>query len=370
MKNDRSICTLLIMISLILGYVFLPLTQVVADEGDDVETPEDDFNESIESDSNDILDINDDNIREEQAEYEKRDMQIQINATNVAVESDWGRGDLEDVFKFFFTLDRTPQIIIDYATQQNTSEIDLKYIIIFEKIKEYIDTNNNGRYNRNDTILSEYKFENVTFKNITYTVEKTANNETLHRISTGTVDGVFGIVLYMVGNLTRINSGFLAPTEVKIDFIINYPYITNDSLIALKTKINSQYETETETEFSDPLHINNDFESNIKIISKNYTGFFSWGNQASVDNINRRVNITIIQVEGSRSDYKNTIYFCYPHGTHIVHDPKVGIIGLSSLSFIPSQSTLISLNSLFTYLAVWVVIALIFIGTIYLRKRM
>ncbi len=192
-------------------------------------------------------------------------------------------------------------------------------------------------------------------------------NETFYTISTETIDDVFEVILHVVGNYTKIDSDIISPTEVKIDFIINYPYISNTSMIALKAKINSLYETETEIEPSQP---DKHHDSAINIIAGTHTGYFSWMDHAMIDNVSKPVNITIIQVGGSQSENKDTIYFSYTRGKHIIHDPKVGVVSLSSLTFVPSLPSQNPFTSILLYTIVFIAASVILIGIVSLRKRM
>ena len=322
------------------------------------------------NDDGQMNDKDDDRVDDLRELYEKRTLQIENSFTEVTIKSFWERNQLKDSWELYFSTIDSLKLILKYSTQNTTNGSSLEFTLLLDKIIEYNDTNNNGRYDDNDTIISMYDLEKAAFKKITYATETTQENQTAHIISTGTIDGVFGIVLHVVGNFTMMESGIQTPSEVKIDYIINYNYVSNDSKIALKTEINTQYDTETTVESYDAAQGYAHNESDLKILSRNYTGFFSWGEHALIDNISKPVNVTIVQNEGHGSDQKDIIYFSYPRGTHIVHDPKVGVISLSSLTFVAPELIIIPIASVLTYIAAFVAVSVLFVGSIYLRKRM
>lgn len=112
--------------------------------------------------------------------------------------------------------------------------------------------------------------------------------------------------------LAMIDDETLNPTEMKIKILIrNFPYKEDDSAMALLIKATSEMEMETET-------MNG--EEEIEIKSETANGYFSWLNEASVDNEPRPVDSTVVA-----TDEGLLVAINYPHGTEIIHDPKLGV---------------------------------------------
>ena len=328
------------------------------DEVDDNDREEDDDNDN---------DRDDDLVDDDREEYEERDVEIDLDSTEVKIESDWERNGLDDEFDLQFSTDDELKITLDFTLGHNKTNTDVEFEVVIDKIIEYNDTNGNGRYDEDDAIVSTYNLEKAAFEKITYKTEKRSGNETVHIISARTVDGVFGIVLYVVGNFTSLESGTLAPTEAKVDFIIHYNYHANDSQVTLKVKINTDYDTESDIRSYGETHGYAKNESELRIIG-NHTGYFSWAEYALIDNISKPVNVTIVENHGKGFDEKDVVYFCYPRGKTIVHDPKVGVIGVSSLTFVQGVASI--MQNIGIYALVCAVASIFIIGSIYIRKRM
>jgi len=270
----------------------------------------------------------------------EREIKIQKDESEIEIKSEWKQGELEDEFKVQFNTDEEPKIHLEYSSSLNTTEFELEFKVLVEEIIEYVDSNSNSRYDENDTVISSYNLNDLMFNFLDYKVETTHDNETVHIFSTNTTDGVFGIVLYAVGNFSKFDFGTLSPSEIKIDFLLNYNYLRNDSLLALKVEIKTEYETEINVESYDETQGYANNESEISILVEDYFGFFSWADYALVDGRNMPINTTVIseidleaENGGRELEQKDIIYFCYPRGSSIIHDPKVGVIGVSSLSF-------------------------------------
>jgi hypothetical protein len=357
-KNWRKILALWLMLAMFL----LPVAGVMASENDvenrekgnvvdeDAQNGTGEENEQEVNDTEkgnvaggdeEIDDEDEDGVNDEQEEYEEREVEIEHTANETEIRSGWEGGDLEDEFRVRFRTDEKLEIELEYSTEINATETELEFEVTVEKIVEYVDTNGNGRYDENDTVISTYTLGNAEYEVINYTIETTLDNETVHIISTSTIDGVFGIVLYVVGSFANLESGTLTPTAVKIDFVINnYNYSANNSQLALQVEVKTEYETEIETETYDETQGYAENETELSIAAGNYTGFFSWLGYAIVDGITRPVNTTVkskveLTAENGEQEFKqkDNIYFCYPRGDSIVHDPKVGVVSVSSLTF-------------------------------------
>ena len=64
------------------------------------------------------------------------------------------------------------------------------------------------------------------------------------------------------------------------------------------------------------------------------------------------------------------LYFSYPRGGKIVHDPKLGVVSISFEAFaLQSISNLINMESINSYIGICVFASILFLGIIIIRKR-
>jgi len=187
---------------------------------------------------------------------------------------------------------------------------------------EYTDENGNGVYDEDEDVqtinLTEIAFSYPTVNQIT-----SADNEEGYKIESHSqnADFDFQIVAYAFPKHAVIEESTVNPTEIKIDIVINgFPYQEDSSVLALLIRADSEMEMETRT-------LNE--EEDIEIESDTAAGYFSWSDEVMVDGVQKTVNSTVINTEEGA-----LIALSYPHGTEIVHDPRLGVNILSSLSII------------------------------------
>jgi hypothetical protein len=160
---------------------------------------------------------------------------------------------------------------------------------------------------------------------------------------------------------------------MKIDFIIqHYPYLKNDSYLALLIEIATDHTLRLIDESFDEKKGYAFNESAINISSMNYSGFLSWQNTVSVDGINKSVKVGVLEGDypiGEGIKKIQHISFSYPFGTEIIHDPKIGVIGQSFILPTLNNLQITDISVYFTYLISCILALIIFIGIISIRKR-
>ncbi len=323
-------------------------------------------------------DDDNDDIDDDQERYQQRKMKIELERNRTRIRSEWGQDDYEDELEILFEIDHGPRLRLDYENNLHSSENELSFDVKIRELIEYRDTNRNGRYDEDDIIIDTYSFEKSNFKNFTYQNQLSDDGENINFVSTQTEDEVFKMNLYFSGNFSQINNQILSPSEVKIDFIINnYPYEEEDTQLALRTMLNTKHETELETESFDEVQGFSEDESVLDINSLNNGGFFSWAENVIVDGIVKPINSTInSQIEETIRENEKisnkiiNIYFSYPRGTNIVHDPKLGIVSISFETFaLQSISNLINIDNIVSYVGICILASIMFLGVIFIRKR-
>ena len=323
-------------------------------------------------------DDDNDDIDDDQERYQQRKMEMEFERNRTRIRSEWDQDEYEDKFEIMFDIDHGPRLKLDYENNLHSSENELSFDLKIRELIEYRDTNRNGRYDEGEIIVNTYSFENSNFKNFTYQNQLSDDGEKINFVSTQTEDDVFKMNLYFSGNFSEINNQILSPSEVKIDFIINnYPYEDEGTQLALRTILDTEHETELETESFDEKQGFSKNESVLDITTLNNGGFFSWAETVIVDGIVKPVNSTITSqteetiIENEKISTKvSNIYFSYPRGSNIVHDPKLGVVSISFETFaLQSISNLVNMDNIVSYVGICILASIMFLGVIVIRKR-
>ena len=310
--------------------------------------------------------------------HQYRNMSCTGDHNRSRIRSQWQLNNTIDAFEIEFTTDPEPTLILYYMPTGATSNIQLTFELNLKKIVEFTDLNNNQRYDFNDETLSTYSFDSINFTNITYTYENTSSGDSLLSMDTHTIDNVFTLDLLIADNFTTLSNQLLSPAEMKIDFTIqDYPYLDNTSQLALLLEINTNHNFSVETESFDEKQGYASNESALNISSMQYTGFISWVNTVIVDGDIKPVQASILEdknITNGNIGQTQYISFTYPHGTKIIHDPKIGVISqsfsLDATTDMPLINTLSELNIYATYVISIVLALTLFLGVVTLRKRL
>lgn len=318
-----------------------------------------------------------DNVNDEQERFQQRNMTMIQEHNRTRIRSEWiGERD-QDAFELFLSTENGIHIWFEYIPTTNNEQTDLRFDISFSQLFEYTDENTNGRYDGNDTILSNYSLLDQEYTILNYSTIIAQDNETITCIQTNTLDDLFSIVLYVTGNYSQIQNQVISPSEIKIDFIItNYSFTENDSFLNLQSDLITLHTVDIQSESFDETQGHATDEHQLEISSLNHTAFFSWLQTASVDNETKDVNVTVISsiqqsiINNTKEWSKiSTIYFCYPPGENIIHDPKIGVESISYASFASLISKeLIVEHNIFAFFGILLIATLMFVTVVYMRK--
>jgi len=235
-------------------------------------------------------------------------------------------------------------------------EYKLKFEVMFRGLVEFVDMNENGVLDEEvDEIISDYGF--YEFQPIDYSLTSISDDSNLHYILLNTTDGVFALHIFLVEEFVYVNETLISPTQAKIDIeITNYPYLDDNSQLALITKLWSEEKYRERDETYDEKEGYSDDEKDVFIKKSEYSGFFSWKETALIDGVEMDVFTKELNYE---DEHLQKLLICYPRGNHIYHDPKIGIFISQSLGAI----VIIFTGTLISVIGAAVIVILI------LRKR-
>jgi hypothetical protein len=286
---------------------------------------EDETTTEVEQTTDDLDDDSDDDgVSDDDEARNRRQVEVFVTPTHVEIESKLHTGGTEDSFEIEVSTSlEGVEFKVEFETENSTTETEREFEVEFEEIVEYIDDNGNGLYDKeSDTDVQT--LELTSFNPIAYSVETHPDGE-IHILEVTTTDGIFGALVYATGEFADINGSIIAPTQVKIDVIIQgFDYLENDSQLALEVKLEASMETSYEDITEDEEEGRASDEAEIDVIMNEITGFFSWKESAEIDGITYPVNASIVEV----SPTQEKIYLNYVRGDVIIHDPKVGFENL------------------------------------------
>lgn len=247
------------------------------------------------------------NAEQYQKEYGERFVEIRdINDSRMEMESKLvnATSDIEDKFQIYVDTSDTLEITLLHKNENLSNNKEPKITetnIIFDRLIEYDDANNNGKFDKGEnvskTTLSGY--DPITMN------QYTDGNATIHEITATTTDGMFEVVFYASGDFADIGSTVVTPSEMKVDVSINgYQYDNSDTSLALGAMIDTG-----------TTHDGNVLVANT---GGDYDTFFSWTDTAEVDGENVSVNATT---------FDNKVAISYGEQVNnVFHDPTVGFI--------------------------------------------
>ncbi|MFX0076047.1 MAG: hypothetical protein ACFE96_11430, partial [Candidatus Hermodarchaeota archaeon] len=182
-----------------------------------------------------ILASDDDNdgIDDDYEELNKRDIEIEIEADRIRVESSLRSGDKIDEIQLEITNDSDGlSIEVSYESEkdsENGTHFELEFGTIFRKLVEFIDLDENDIYDPLlDDTIQEYNL--TDFQEVKYSQISISSDTTLHYFIVNTTDGIFTAHIYFSEEFFLVNDTLLTPIQSKIDIeISNFEYINSTS---------------------------------------------------------------------------------------------------------------------------------------------
>jgi hypothetical protein len=245
----------------------------------------------------------------------ERVVTIDVTDDSAQIKSVLKTGNQKDDFTIDVTTITDLKIKMLYKSHTELSNVNLEFQLTLYSIVEYNDTNGDGVYNTDDdAMVQELVLD--SFHPFMY------ENLSAHILTLNSTDGVFLARIFAVEGYTDINGTIVSPAEIKIDFEFhNFPFEEDDSLLALSIKFqtNAGYNWQNNTKGEDEGLAED--ETAVELEGKDAKGYFAWANKAMADGVE-------VEVLGSPlKDHANdkNMFLNYPHATHIIHDPKIGV---------------------------------------------
>ena len=282
-------------------------------------------------------DDDDDGVDDDFEGINERDIDVEFEKVDeIEIEAILRRGTSRDEIEYELSNNTNGfSIETEYEIESGSEEFELEFEIKFVSIVEFNDTNGDGMYNDTDPseFVKELKLDD--FQKTIYKNESLSLENTLHILIVNTTDGVFTSYIYIAEEFAIVNGTTLLPTQMKVDIEINdFPYSDPNNLLALNTTLESNEDYEEEDDTEDEIRGYSEEEEWLITTMNATTGFFSWNTTAMVDDEPEDVLIGNRTVVGEDEG----MYINYQNGTHIYHDPKVGVAWiLKSIVVSPSS---------------------------------
>ncbi len=375
----KKYLVLFVLLMLMGSFLVTSLHTTATPQDDDNNNGDDDHNSSNNNDDdNNHTDNNnhdEDNGSSSDENEQSRAVHIEKSDHKIQIEAEKRTGNRKDKVEAEIKAeDGHLKIEFRYKTKVNSTKTDLKLKVKFREIIEYVDngTPNNG-YQLGEEIF-RYHIGKAGWKPFNYTVQ-TINGTNMHVMSITTTDGVFTAIFRVSEKLISLNNTKITPNEIKIDIrIVNFPYTSNASSLALKTKIESKFKYKVENETHDEQEGRAANETEVRIGGTDaLQGFFSWAEMATADGNQIPVlhsNLTEASheehdLEEGETSYMTFFSFIATTPKDIYWDPKIGIAVSTALQ----NNILANLTPGFEALSFLLVLALIMPLIQYRRRK-
>ena len=141
-------------------------------------------------------DDDDDGVDDDFEDLNKRDISIEIEASQIQIESSLRSGDRIDEIQLKIVMDSEGlSIEVSYESEIASTELELEFGIIFRKLVEFVDIDSNSMYN---PIIDEtiQEFNLTDFLPVKYTQINISDDTALHYFVINTTNGVFTAHIY------------------------------------------------------------------------------------------------------------------------------------------------------------------------------
>jgi hypothetical protein len=201
------------------------------------------------------------------------------------------------------------------------------------------------------------------------------------------VDGIFGIKCKVTNMFAMIENGYLSPTSMKIDIMIeNYPYVRQDTDIAVLMDwgVTSMSTDIPELEYHEDSYYQTKGlsieEEEYRMGSSSFKGFLSWVKYAHCDGERKEVKVSshnsfygdYIDQTGGYSENFKSVVISYPRSQFIIHDPKIGFIEIQGEDILTDLTSIEEISrALKGNIAVYIIISVsiaVFVGITWKRR--
>lgn len=295
----------------------------------------DDHKDEKDDDRNEARDDEGDDDRSE-----RRRLLLDVDDLKATIKLDREIAGAEDSVKIEFDASKAV-VKVKHEEERDGNESEQKLEARFLALVEYVDADGDQAYDAGEAIASAWSLGRehrdakvatngtVAWSDIVVS-DVSSGNATGKKLSSRASFGpnaTFGLDFFVYGDFTMVGNASLAPTEAKIDIIIqHYPYVQNSTALAVLVDLKAK------EEFKDG---EDDDEGESGVFSEASAGnltfrlTFTWLETATVDGVERAVHATVLrqkaEVEDDEISQKSRVAISYPRGDLIVHDPTMGV---------------------------------------------
>ncbi len=299
------------------------------DDDDDDEDPSDDDGSDDNSGSgngdDDDEDDEDDEDEDDEDEDEEREVKVEVEDHEVTIKLESKGPDQKDEVKVHFDADEG-QMKVSFEREASAEE-EVEMRVTFHRVIEFEDADGDGAYSPlDDDLVREFFVEGLAVEDLTsgpFEVDgKVGQRIMVNYTFPGA--GNFSLVFWVFGQFAFVNGVPVRPSEAKIDIHIeDFPFLKDESLVAVDLIVKTEFEIESEDVTADELIAR----------GEEHTAFFRWASEATVDDVTKPVNSTLVsekikvEIESDEGEFENRtrLFLTYARGAVIVHDPTVGI---------------------------------------------
>jgi len=223
-------------------------------------------------------------------------------------------------------------------SQNATSESEFKLAVKLVDLVEYRDVNGDGLYTAGtDTALQTIPLRGLTW-NVQGPAAATVGGVAVQQVVTrGALPGNGSITLVFSASEAAFRDGpsQVDPSAVKFDLRFdNLPWKDNASRLALETRVLQKSESEVKDQEN-----GQGGEDHVEAKAGAFTGTFRWASNVTVDGQSLAVKSSVQKLgnaneddEDSESEGVEAVTLNYAQGTHIEHDPVLGVQSAGSSS--------------------------------------
>lgn len=273
------------------------------------------------------VDSDDDNIDDNLEALNKREIDVTIEANEIYLESIRKSENKRDLIMANIVYD-ADGIRFQVGYKSNLEEeFELLFSISFHKLIEFVDIDFDGVYDPEiDHSIQNYSIND--FSPVFYQNSTCPSGSLLHHFQIQTENETFSADIYFAEEFTLVNSKLLLPTQAKIDIsIANFTFLNSSSQLALFSTLQSETTFERQETTEDEVNGYAENEEGVITTTEKYVGFYTWNENATVDDILKNVRTSEI-LEDLYIENTQIIYHNYPRGDTTYHSFKIGIEGI------------------------------------------
>jgi len=282
-------------------------------------------------------DIDDDGIDDNFEELNKRDIEVDIVANEITIQSVRRSNKKKDQIVANIVYDEDGiSFEIQYKSQPEL-DFELIFGISFRKLIEFIDVDFDGIFNP-DIDINIQNFSLSEISPAFYDNWSISSDSSLHYLKIQTENKTFTTHIYFAEEFSIVENSLILPTQARIKIeISDFDYLNESSQLALYTRVDSEAEYHWQEDTEDETNGYASNEEGLTTTMDKLIGFLTWKEDALIDNVSKNILISELMPD-YHAENAQKFYINYPRGNHTYHYSKVGIEGLlitESVSIIP-----------------------------------